>query len=552
MEKSHVFIAANHPHMHFVGRWTTTVNQLRRDAAFPGSYVEMVITNTTSIHLSLNNRFFVPEENSKYANEQQDNRLNLQPVQSDATVSQEASIMLQLENDQVYGAECASGIIKVASQLDPDKKYKIRVTHFGGPNSSDAVLEFEGIWVDKASSFAKENTTVAISTATRTVLLDPRLPDVPAENGLPDKKPHSIAPRRTIEILTSETAMGSITGEDVGEQIEKAEVIMNSRVNVWYNRLSISETVDTAIVPTNNLRLLPTGESCITVQDLFFRSGPPGTAHFARPWSFQSHEPSVLILQLGLLDFMDFYSEKANRNKHAVEEFTNDFVKAYVKFIQTIRRTAYPFDKKSMPSSSSINHQDDGSYVYNSAPSTLPIFLIAPFSASRRFVTRKSRLDQVISTALQQVVNVVQLGGDKSTFWIDTTGWLDHKEDFIQQGRDPLSPQQRQPQRLLSQYANFKVASLLSGHLCPYMQGGSEGGGRANAAGQCPFDRHNHYQGDVYLPQNVDFDRAILERKITRIKEQFNIQRADSNLVLYASGRPKGQATTGMSFVRRH
>ncbi|KAI1626811.1 hypothetical protein EDD37DRAFT_229771 [Exophiala viscosa] len=511
----------------------------------------MVVTNTTSIHLSLNNRILVPREDSKHANTQEDNRLILRPARGDVTVSPEVSFMLQLDNSQVYRTERASGTVKVVSQLDPDKKYKIRVTHLGGPDSTNAVLEFEGIWVDIPTASAEEDRALANSTATRAVLLDPLLPDVSTEDRLPEKKPYPTLPRRTIEILTSETTMESIAEEDLGEQSEKAVEIMNSRVNVWYNRLSTTNAVDTAIVPTGDLRLLPATESSITVQDLFFRSGPPETTHFARPWSFPSYQPSVLILQLGLLDFVDFYSDPANHNRHAVGQFINDFAKAYVELIQTIRRAAYPFDTTSMSSSFSFEQQDDGSYVYNSAPSTLPIFLIAPFSASRRLVTKNTRLDWVISSALRQVVSIVQAEGDTSTFWIDTTGWLDHKEDFIQPDTDSSSPQERQPQRLLSQYANFKVASMLSDHICPYVQGDNEDGERANAAEHCPFNHYSNYQGGVYLPQDVDLDRASLERKIARIKEQFNIQAADSNLVLHASGQTFGQATTGMSSTRR-
>lgn len=488
-----------------------------------GSYVEMIVTNTTSIYLSLNNRILIPGQDSKKTKEPEDNRPNLQPVQSDATVSREVSILVQLGHDKFCGAGRTGGIAQVVSHLDPEQKYKVRITHLGGPDARNAILEFEGIWLDRR---AKDEAGLPVSTAMQVALLDPFSPDVPTGDASPDKKPGPRAPRPTIEILTSETSIESIPEEGMGE---RAEEIMNSRVNIWYNQLGKPHAVETVVIPTNNLRLMPSAESTITVQDLFFRSGPTETMHYTRPWSFESYHPSVLILQLGLHDFMDFYSDKSNR-KHTLEQFTNDFVEAYVKFIGTIRRTGYPFDTTSLLTGSSMDRQDDGSYVYNSAPSTLPILLIAPFSASRRFVTRKIRLDRVISTALQQVVKVLEEEGDKSTFWIDTTGWLDHKDDFIQPDTDSSTPPQRQAQRLLTQYANFKVGKLLSDHLCTYITGGVKGDGIASATESCPFHRHDDYLGNVYLPQDADFDRAILERKIAKLKEQFNIRRESSEL----------------------
>lgn len=33
------FIPANNPYIHYVGRWTSTLNQLRRDGTFPGKHL---------------------------------------------------------------------------------------------------------------------------------------------------------------------------------------------------------------------------------------------------------------------------------------------------------------------------------------------------------------------------------------------------------------------------------------------------------------------------------------------------------------------------------
>jgi len=112
-------------------------------------------------------------------------------------------------------------------------------------------------------------------------------------------------------------------------------------------------------------------------------------------------------------------------------------------------------------------------------------------------------------------VHVSQADGDKSTFWIDTTGWLDHKTDFWRvAGNDTSSPDRL----FLTPSADDKVARLLADHLCPYL-GNPDLGGE-----DCPFDRYDNYLGNVYLPQDVEFDTAVLERKIATIKERFQVQ----------------------------
>jgi hypothetical protein len=294
--------------------------------------------------------------------------------------------------------------------------------------------------------------------------------------------------------------------------------------NTWYNRLQAALPVDTVMIPTANLSLMPSTQSgVVTISDLFFRSGPPSTPHFLRPWSFKLYGPSVLILQLGLIDFVTFFSDEKNNNKHAVDKFTNDFVNLCVKYVRTIRKSAYPLgwtSSSGRPWGPSVALQEqDGSYIYNSAPSTLPIFLMTPFSASRHFVTNKITLDRFVSNALSQVASTLQADGDKSTFWIDTSGWLDSEKDFVTHSVNPSSAYYHP----LTRVGNDKVARLLADHICPYIHDTGGTAGSATAA-KCPFDRYDHYLGNVYLPQDVDFDRAVLERKVATIKERFKIE----------------------------
>jgi hypothetical protein len=137
-------------------------------------------------------------------------------------------------------------------------------------------------------------------------------------------------------------------------------------------------------------------------------------------------------------------------------------------------------------------------------------------------------MDRVINDALQRVVDVLQADGDKSTFWIDTMGWLNHKEDFDVHGGDCPLNQGNRPHRLLKRSSGRKVASLLWDHICPYIQRNKrDDGGKAK---ECPFERYDNYLGNVYLPQVVELDRAVLERKIATIKERFKIERPGLDL----------------------
>ena len=469
---------------------------------------------------SLNNAKPVPKIAAESVENQETGHSNLRAVGSQAKPSDQVSLMFELNGEKIMTAVSARGIGQVADDLDPRKKYKLRVTHMGGPNSTEGVLEFDGIWVDKPTvedgelSHDDEPSSPTYKT-TGGVILDPAVIDEHAKSDIKRDKTGPAEKRRVVEILTSETVVCPISKDETGPTLE-------CRVGVWYNQLRASRAVDTVTIPTMDLSLLASNEPAITIQDLFFRSGPPGTDHFLRPWSFKSYTPSVLVLQLGLTDFMTFFSEKKNRNDHAREQFINDFVTAYVKLIQTIRRTAYPFDSTALTSNVRIGFEHDDTYIHNSAPSTLPIFVISPFTAARRFITKKTRMDRVINDALQRVVGILQGDGDKSTFWIDTTGWLKHKEDFDVHGGDCPLNQGNRSHQLLKHSSGRKVASLLWGHICPYVErnNGDDGG----EAKECPFEQYDNYLGNVYLPQNVEVDRAVLERKIATIKQRFKIE----------------------------
>ncbi|KAK6379908.1 hypothetical protein LTS17_005982 [Exophiala oligosperma] len=508
------FIDAGHPHMHWVGRWTSTSDGRRRDAAFPGSSVEIIITNTRSISLSLNNAVSSSKRPVEDAEPHDLDHIDLRLAKSDHIASEPVNLVVQL-NDTYTTFTNARAIVPVASDLDPRNRYLLRATHMGGPNLTGRVLEFNGIWVEKLTEHPETQPAHPSNNAK----------NISSRERMEEAQTVQVATKRTIEILTSEISFCPISKK------ENQDTMIN-RASVWYDQLGSTHNIDAITMSTKDLRLLPSSDEMrATVSHLFFRSGPPGTTLFARPWTFTTYSPSVLILQLGLDEFTTFFADPENRNTRSRDHFINEFVNAYVKFLKAIRRTAYPFNSESL-SSARKNAIDDPTYISNSAPSTLPIFLIAPFSSSGHLVTKKTRLDRIINDALSRVAQVALADGDVSTFWIDTTGWLDRKRDFVTATHDVgvecqllLNQTGTSPHRMLNPAANLKVSTLLWDHICPYIDRDNNATSTTSQqrAKWCPFDRRNRYVGNVYLPQDVEVERTVLERRINRIKQRFKI-----------------------------
>ena len=212
-------------------------------------------------------------------------------------------------------------------------------------------------------------------------------------------------------------------------------------------------------------------------------------------------------------------------SSHAINQFTTTFVQQYTSFVSAIRSTAYPYH------SPYITQQHgtlavDASFTYNSAPSTLPIFLLTPLTPSKR-------LHRLLSHAVSQSVNALQAQGDKSTFWLDTSGWLTEK-DFAKSSNNPKEEQSSNDQnrnpanitavRTLTAEAHRQIAEYLADHLCPYLStrntpltltfsntataplASSE---ELSAEAACPFSKYDNYLGNLYVPIEADISKML-------------------------------------------
>ncbi len=174
--------------------------------------------------------------------------------------------------------------------------------------------------------------------------------------------------------------------------------------------------------------------------------------------------------------------------ERSVQDLRRQFEDLYVKFVQAIRRAAYPLHPAALQDYSS---NADG-YVYNSAPATIPIFVVSPFTGEMRHSTQK-------------VVEKLQSEGDKAVFWLDTSGWFS-SADFDAYVGGPRSKEKRQQ---LNTQGNHKAAVLLHAHLCHYL---------AQDQTRCPFLKHEAYTGNVVVPKDAELDKWIEESKVKKLK----------------------------------
>ena len=184
--------------------------------------------------------------------------------------------------------------------------------------------------------------------------------------------------------------------------------------------------------------------------------------------------------------------------KASMKSLTRHFEEAYVVFIQTIRQSAYPVHPAALQDYTSSS---DG-YIYNSAPATIPVFVVRPFAGEMEHATYK-------------VVEMLQNEGDRSVFWVDTTGWLQiprddgdgFTEDFYLDSADG-----KEGHWQLTPKGNEKVAVYLHAQLCHYL---------VDDPPRCPFLKHEAYVGEVFVPEKLRLDQALQNAKLNKLKKLF-------------------------------
>jgi hypothetical protein len=115
-------------------------------------------------------------------------------------------------------------------------------------------------------------------------------------------------------------------------------------------------------------------------------------------------------MNIGNSDWDSFQAHAQEYNK-TLSEFSVSFEQTYIAMIKAIRTLAYP-----RYSTTTI---DSSRYVYSpqNAGAGIPIFIMRPF---------RGQLEQTT----QAVVDRLRMEGDKSLFWLDTSGWLKTEVHF--------------------------------------------------------------------------------------------------------------------------
>jgi hypothetical protein len=161
--------------------------------------------------------------------------------------------------------------------------------------------------------------------------------------------------------------------------------------------------------------------------------------------------------------------------------------------IKAIRKLAYPKHPAFAQGSS------HGSYAYapSAAPASIPIFIMRPLRGE-------------LEHATQAIVNRLRADGDKSVFWLDTTGWLD-PDDTSSEDQDFFFDKPAQRWRL-SERGNQRVAIFLHMHVCRFLAADAE---------KCAFLPPEVYQGKVYNKDTDNFERYQEDEKEKKLKKVF-------------------------------
>jgi hypothetical protein len=176
-----------------------------------------------------------------------------------------------------------------------------------------------------------------------------------------------------------------------------------------------------------------------------------------------------------------------------------------ISLIKAIRAIAYP----THPATIEMLRLGVESFAEDNAPATIPIFVLRPFRGE-------------LEHASQNVVRRLREEGDRSVFWVDTSGWLDFdglettQPDIIEIEDEIFDP----PRYQLTEQGNQKVAVFLHMHVCRYLATNDE---------NCAFLPPEVYQGSVFDPSVATFERYIENEKYRQMREIFWTEEDDDD-----------------------
>ncbi|TVY48089.1 hypothetical protein LOCC1_G002053 [Lachnellula occidentalis] len=480
------FIDVNHPGIRFVGRWTTTSDGARKEGSFPGVYFDFTFNGTGTVLLSLHNSN--PSGNT-VAIELPSDAPTLAFLPSTKSSSAEPiSLLVRVDDNEYIVLPNATSIATIQNgKLDVHSRHSIRVTAPMIRENAVETLQVRGIYIDEGGQL------LPCATSSQPALEESISP---LEHGQANGENVTQPPEKMLEIVTD--LPGSMAARDRRRNIGTARGILGG-VMGWEYLLGEMFGIDHVMIGMDGMCLT---QDCIGgrgspagLADVFFKSGPLGTEQYAHPWLFQAYTPDVMVLNIGNSDW-DSFQVHGDRYNRTTWELSIAFEDTYIALVKAIRTLAYP--------KYSTTTVDSSRYVYSptSAAAELPIFVMRPF---------RGQLEQ----ATHAVVERLRREGDRSIFWLDTSGWLNTEVDFEGKAEEQdffLDAKSETKQWRLTERGNQRVAILLHMHVCRYL---------ARDAEKCAFLPPEVYLGKLLDPQIMRLDEFIEDERERRMKKLF-------------------------------
>ncbi|TKA68122.1 hypothetical protein B0A49_06739 [Cryomyces minteri] len=528
------FFGAGNGKVHYVGRWTWTPNRLRRDGTFPSVYLDLNVTNTTTILLSLANLpALIPTLSSSTSSTSTVktpasttglshlSRLSFTAAWRLRISAAPVSLIAPVDNEEYVLLPNCSGLVSVrAGDLDDQTWHSVRIVAPMVDNGGLGMMQFEGVWLEEGGMLnwvdgAEEDDDAA------------EADDVGQHMDEKVEKEHRIGLSRLMDIHGSSSSLGlPKPPETEGPTIDRSprkckklvEIITDTPgfrllttstphdlltgVTGWEYLLGEMFDVDHTSISVAGQCLI---QDCIGgvgtpygMGDVFFRSGPVVSPHFVHTWTFSARTPAVVVLNLGAADAQSFerYAEQYNRTSWELYERFED---TYVSLVKAIRTLAY-----TNPSAGADRGRNGDEEGKEGEWADVPIFVMRPFRGE-------------LEHATQGAVKRLRAGGDRAVFWLDTSGWLDAhpSADYHLLPPSPPSPASDpgpQPSYALTPRASQKIAIYLHAHTCRFL---------AQAREQCPFLAPEAYEGRPFDGAEEAFGRGLERQREAVVRGMF-------------------------------
>ncbi|KAL9101198.1 MAG: hypothetical protein Q9163_003516 [Psora crenata] len=508
-----------------------------------GVYFDVAVRNTTSLFIALHN---APEEVTSASpvtsalitetkpTSSNPGHLSFRPM-SNQKPAPPVSLLARIDDEEYVLLPNSSSLVSVClDSLARDQEHYIRIVAPMIDDKGRGIVELEGLWLSKGGSLVKVAGSLLSEDYADEDLLRAEndivgekhrvgLNDLETDgtNGfsLPTNEDDedmvltSRERKKTLEIVTD--SPGSFTGKQRGRRTGGADGLL-AGVLGWEYLLGEMFGADHVGIGVDGMCLT---QDCIGstgypagLGDVFFRryvtssnykpirmftpcsSGPYGSEYFEHSWMFTGYVPDVLVLNIGSSDATSFrdYTEEYNQT---MWELTENFESTYVSLVKGIRRLGYP----KHPAIVQSERLGFPGIIPSNVPASIPIFIMRPF---------RGHLEQ----ATQNTVTKLRADGDKSVFWLDTSGWLDMEANPEGPGDFFLDESENPAKWRLTEQGNQRVAIFLHMHVCRYL---------AEAEDKCAFLPHEMYMGSVYDQEGAHLDRFLETEKERKLKELF-------------------------------